>query len=492
MASSRRASAIDRGRSRKLYALMSAALHLDPDRFLPSEPAARAIARRLFDSVEKTPILSPHGHTDPAWFAYDQAFEDPVSLLLWPDHYLLRMLYSQGLALERFGLRPSDAGEVETDRRVIWRRFAEAYRLFRGTPSRLWLDHVFAEVFGLDVRLGPDTADHYYDAITAALARPEFRPRALFERFGIEALATTEGAVDGLEHHRAIEASGWPGRVITTFRPDDVTDPAREDFKYNLARLGALTSEDATRWSGYLAALATRRATFRQHGATATDHGHPTARTANLSKVEAQALLDRFLRGRAEAGDAELFRAQMLTEMALMACDDGMVMQLHPGSWRNHNPVLLRRFGRDRGADIPTRTDYVGALKPLLDRVGEHPGFSLILFTLDETNYARELAPLAGCYPCLKLGPAWWFNDSPEGMLRFRRQTIETAGFYNTVGFNDDTRAFLSIPARHDLARRMDCAYLAELVATHRLDEDEAAELAPELAYGLAKAAYRL
>ena len=351
---------------------------------------------------------------------------------------------------------------------------------------------MFATVFGLDVRLGPDTADHYFDAITEALARPEFRPRALYERFGIEVLATTEGALDSLEHHRAIGASGWPGRVITTFRPDDVTDPDREDFKYNLARLGALTGEDASRWDGYLTALATRRREFRRHGATATDHGHPTARTADLSRREAQALLDRILRGRADGGDAELFRAQMLTEMAKMACDDGMVMQLHPGSWRNHNPTLMRRFGRDKGADIPTRTDYVGALKPLLDRVGAHPSFSLILFTLDETNYARELAPLAGHYPCLKLGPAWWFNDSPEGMLRFRRQTTETAGFYNTVGFNDDTRAFLSIPARHDLARRIDCSYLAELVATHRLDEDEAAELAQDLAYNLAKQAYRL
>ena len=485
-------SAIDPAAPASLYAPMRAPLHLDPDRFLPSDPATRSIARGLFATVEAMPILSPHGHTDPAWFAQNQAFEDPVSLLLWPDHYLLRMLYSQGVSLESLGLRPSDDQSFETDRRLIWRRFAEHYRLFRGTPSRLWLDHVFATVFRLKTRLEADTADLYFDAISEALARPEFRPRALYERFNIEALATTEAALDGLEHHRAIRASGWPGRVITTFRPDDVTDPDREDFRGNLELLGALTREDVGHWEDYLAALAQRREMFRAHGATATDHGHPTARTADLSRVEAQALLDRILLGRAEAGDAELFRAQMLTEMAKMACEDGMVMQLHPGSWRNHNPNLMLRFGRDKGADIPTRTDYVGALKPLLDKFGEAPGFSLILFTLDETNYARELAPLAGHYPCLKLGPAWWFNDSPEGMLRFRRQTTETAGFYNTVGFNDDTRAFLSIPARHDLARRMDCAYLAELVATHRLAEDEAAEIAQDLAYHLAKQAYRL
>ncbi len=471
---------------------MTRTLRLDPDRFLPADTAVRSLARRLLDEIAGVPILSPHGHADPAWFASNRPFEDAVSLLLWPDHYLLRLLLSQGVPLESLGLRPHDDAPFETDRRAIWRRFAEHYRLFRGTPSRLWLDHVFADVFGLDVRLEPETADHYFDAINSALATPEFRPRALFERFGIEVLATTEPALDPLRHHHALRASGWPGRVIPTFRPDDVVDPDREDFATDLQRLGALTGEDTSRWSGYLAALATRRAFFRAHGATACDHGHPTARTADLGKIEAQALLDRLLRGHAAAADGELFRAQMLTEMALMACDDGMVMQLHPGSWRNHNPWLMRRFGRDKGADIPTRTDYVAGLKPLLDRVGMRADLTLILFTLDESTYTRELAPLAGHYPCLRLGPAWWFHDSPEGMMRFRRQTTETAGFYNSVGFNDDTRAFLSIPARHDLARRIDCAYLAELVVTGRLAEDEAAELAHDLAYTLAKAAYRL
>jgi glucuronate isomerase len=471
---------------------MTRPLRLDPDRFFPAEPSPRCLARRLFAEVERAPILSPHGHANPAWFASNEPFRDAVSVLLWPDHYLLRLLFSQGVSLESLGLQSRDGAHVETDRRVIWRRFAELYRLFRGTPSRLWLDHVFAEVFGIKFRLDPETADAYFDIINAALAEPGFRPRALFERFRIEVLATTEGALDPLDHHRAIRASGWPGRVITTFRPDDVVDPDRENFVTNLQRLGELTGEDTSQWSGYLASLATRRAFFRAYGATATDHGHPTARTADLSKTEAQALFDRILSGRAEAGDAELFRAQMLTQMALMACDDGMIMQLHPGSWRNHNPWLFRRFGGDMGADIPTRTDYVSGLKPLLDRVGMRAGFTLILFTLDESTYARELAPLAGHYPCLRLGPAWWFNDSPEGMLRFRRQTIETAGFYNTMGFNDDTRAFLSIPARHDLARRIDCAYLAELVVTSRLEEGEAAELAFDLAYNLAKRAYRL
>jgi glucuronate isomerase len=471
---------------------MSRPLHLDPERFFPADPGTREIAVRLFSAVESLPILSPHGHTDPAWFASNAPFEDAVSLLLWPDHYLLRMLTSVGITLESLGVRPGDEAAVETDRRVIWRRFAEQFRLFRATPSRLWLEHVFGKLFGLKVRLEPDTADLYFDSINAALRTPPFRPRALYESFGIEVLATTEGALDSLQHHRALAESGWSGRVITTFRPDDVTDPERVDFSANVRLLGELTGEDCAGWLGYLAALKKRRAFFREHGATATDHGHPTAATANLSEQQARELFARVLAGRPRAADAELFRAQMLTEMARMSCDDGMVMQLHAGAWRNHNGALLQRFGRDKGGDFPTQTNFTAALKPLLDLFGARRDFTLILFTLDESTYSRELAPLAGHYPCLRLGPAWWFHDAPDAMLRYRRSTTETAGFYNTVGFNDDTRAFFSIPARHDLARRMDCAYLAELVATRRLDEDEAADVAVDLAYRLPKAAYRL
>jgi glucuronate isomerase len=462
------------------------ALSLHPDRFFPAEPAVQAIARELFTRVETLPILSPHGHTDPRWFASDAPFEDATSLFLWPDHYVIRLLYSQGLALEALGI-----GDPNADRRAVWRLFAANYHLFRGTPSRLWLDHVFAAVFGFTDRLSDETADHYFDTIAAGLAKPEFRPRALFKRFGIEKIATTEGALDTLADHDLL-ARDWPGRVITTYRPDDVIDADKAEFAANLERFGALTGENTATWAGYLAAHRVRRAFFRQRGATATDHGPVTPATANLSAAEGQALLDRLLRGRREAGDGELFRAAMLTEMAKMACDDGMTMQIHPGSFRNHNAALFGKFGPHLGADIPFAVNYVQQLKPLLDAVGNRADLTIILFTLDETNYARELAPLAGHYPCLKLGPAWWFHDSPEGMLRFRRQTTETAGFYNTVGFNDDTRAFLSIPARHDLARRVDAAYLAELVATHRLDLDEAQELIADLAYNLPKAAYKL
>jgi len=471
---------------------MTHPLRLDPSRFFPAEPAMRRIAETLFEGVRGLPIVSPHGHAAPAWFAEDTPFEDAASLILTPDHYLLRMLASQGVALESLGVPPRDGGLFETDRRAIWRRFAERYYLFRGTPSRLWLDHVFAEVFGLEVRLEAETADFYFDSIGEALASAAFRPRALFERFGIEALATTEGALDQLKAHQELAQTGWPGRVIPTFRPDDVTDPDRPGFPGRLARLADETGEDTARWDGYLAALRARRAYFRALGATATDHGPPSAATADLSHAECQGLLDRLLAGRVEARDAELFRAQMLTEMAAMSCEDGMVMQLHPGSRRNHNPELFQRFGRDMGADIPAGIDFVDALRPLLDRFGNRADFTLVVFTLDPATWARELAPLAGGYPCLKLGAPWWFHDSVDGMLSFRRQVTETAGFYNTVGFADDTRSFVSIPARHDLARRIDCAFLAELVATHRLEMDEAVEAARDLAYDLAKAAYRL
>ena len=470
---------------------MANVLELHPDRLLPADPATRAIARTLYATIADAPIVSPHGHTDPAWFATDAKWSDATSLLLSPDHYLYRMLYSQGIELDALAI-PSRAGTPATDPRAAWRLFAANYHLFRGTPSRLWLDHVFSVVFGIEVALDASTADQYFDTIGEKLASDAFRPRALFDRFRIDFLATTEGAQDDLSHHHAIHRSGWGGRVVTTYRPDGVIDVEHEAFKPAMERFAALTGEDVYEWKGYLAAHRKRRADFRAAGATATDHGHPTAATANLSPSEAERLFRTIVTGTWTPADAELFRAQMLTEMAAMSVEDGMVMQIHPGSCRNHNAGLFASHGRDKGADIPTRTDYVHALKPLLDRFGNKRDLSIILFTLDESTYARELAPLAGHYPCLKLGPAWWFHDSPEGMRRFREMTTETAGFYNTVGFNDDTRAFLSIPARHDVARRVDCAFLARLVAEHRLQDWEAAELIQDLTTGLVRRAYKI
>jgi len=471
---------------------MTRALTLHEDRLLPAEPSQRSIARRLYGEVCGLPLLSPHGHTDPRWFAEDQPFSDPASLLIVPDHYVYRMLYSQGIPLEALGVPRRDGKPVERDGRRIWRLFCENWHLFRGTPTRMWFAQELHDVFGVREAPSAESADRLYDRIAECLGRPEFRPRALFERFRLEVLATTESPLDPLAHHAKLRASGWKGRVITTYRPDPVVDPDFEGFAQNVSRLGEITGEDTGSWAGYLRALLDRRVYFAAHGATATDHGHPTATTADLPGAECERLFARACSGKASAEERETFRAQMLTEMARMSVEDGLVMQIHPGALRNHNPQVMAAFGRDKGADIPMRTDYVHALRPLLDRFGNERRLSIILFTLDESTYSRELATLAGHYPVLRLGPPWWFHDSPEGMRRFRESATETAGFYNTVGFNDDTRAFPSIPARHDVARRVDCAFLARLVAEHRLDEDEAREVAVDLAYRLAKRAYRL
>jgi glucuronate isomerase len=461
---------------------------IEPNRLFPADPTTRQIAVSLYKEIAHLPIISPHGHTQAGWFANNVPFPDPATLFVQPDHYVFRMLYSQGISMDDLEI----GQPVIRDPRKVWRIFANNYYLFRGTPTRIWLDFAFSTLFGLEKRLSAETADEYFDTISAKLLTPEYLPRALFHRFNIALLATTDSPLDSLADHQAIRDSGWNARIIPTFRPDPVVDPEFAGFSQNIARLGEQTAEDTSTWKGYLNALSKERARFRALGCTATDHGHPTAQTADLPESEASSLFAKVLSCRSSAAEQELFRAQMLTEMARMSLEDGLVMQIHPGSARNHNRFVYERYGRDMGADIPRSTDYVNALRPMLDRFGNERDLTIILFTLDETTYSRELAPLAGHYPCLRLGPSWWFHDSPEGMMRFREQATETAGFYNTVGFNDDTRAFLSIPARHDVARRVDCSFLARLVAEHRLDEVEAVEVARELACGLVKKAYRL
>ncbi len=472
---------------------MSSASPLHPDRLFPANPTVRDLARDLYAEIAEMPIISPHGHTDPSWFAENAPFPNPTELLIIPDHYVLRMLYSQGVSMESLGVRPRDGRDYERDPRKVWQTFAAHFHLFAGTPSRIWWDHVLGEVFNAPYPLSPDNADAAYDIVDAALKTDAFKPRALLDRFNIALIATTEGALDDLTHHRALVGTGYETRVITTFRPDDVIDADKPEFAENIAKLGALTQQDTSDWAGYLEALRIRRRYFREVGrATATDHGHPSARTADLSPQACQALLTACLDGTASAEDTDLFRAQMLTEMAGMSLEDGMTMQIHPGSCRNHNPELYASFGADKGADIPLVAEYTQNLQPLLAKYGNHADLNIILFTLDESVYSRELATLAGHYPALTLGPPWWFHDSPNGMMRFRDQVTETAGFYNTAGFNDDTRAFLSIPARHDVARRMDAVFLAGLVAEHRITREDASIIAKALTTGLASQAYKL
>jgi len=462
------------------------------DFLFPAESTTRALARALHKHTSTMPIISPHGHVDPELLATNEPIDDIARELITRNHYILRMLYSAGVSLESLGVAPTDGGDVERDGRAIWATLAKNYHLFRATPSKLWFDHTLEAVFGIDEPLNESTADAIYDSATALLHSDPYRPRELLDRFDIEFLATTEGALDPLRHHGVMAADGLRGRVVPTFRPDDVVDPDRPDFAANLESLGELTGEDTESWEGYLQALRSRRSAFVAAGATATDHGHPTAMTADLQDNDAASLFERVRHGQASEADAELFRAQMLTEMATMSIDDGLVMQLHAGSWRNHNRCLADRFGPDMGADIPVPVTYVEPLKALLDRHGDNPALTLIIYTLDESTYSRELAPLAGHYPALRLGPPWWFHDSPEGIRRFRQLTTETAGFANTVGFNDDARSLLTIPARHDLVRRIDAGFLAGLVIDGRLSENDAFELAEDLAHRLAREAFKV
>ncbi len=440
------------------------------------------------------PLVCPHGHVPPELLGDPKArLASPAELFIIPDHYVTRMLYSQGVPLEDLGVPSIDGSEVETDHRKVWRRFAERFHLFRGTPTGLWIKDELITVFGITERLDAQSADRIYDQLEAQLTKEEFTPRALFERFNIEVLCTTDAATDELSHHRALaEDDEWGARVRPTFRPDAVINLQTPGWRENIDRLSAVSGVDATTYSGYIQALEERRSFFKGLGATATDHAALTADTARLPGREAEAIFARALKGEASSQDADRFTAHMLNEMARMSCEDGMVMQMHIGSYRNHNVRVHERFGLDKGADIPVATEWTRALAPILNDYGNEPGFHLILMTLDESTYGRELAPLAGHYPALRLGPPWWFYDSPNGMRRFLDQVMETAGIYNTAGFNDDTRAFASIPVRHDMWRRVTCNWLAGGVVEGVLEEEEAAEMAHELAYALAKKAYKL
>jgi glucuronate isomerase len=442
---------------------------------------------QLYCKIKDLPIVSPHGHCDPVWFAANEAFADPATLLVMPDHYVFRMLYSQGVPLEKLGI---GAHGKAADPRDVFRLFAQHWHLFLGTPSRIWIEHVLHETMGIETVLSVDTADAVYDQIAERLTREEYRPRALFDRFGIEVLATTDAALDPLEDHGAIAASGWTGRVIPTFRPDGVLDGADPAFVANLAVLETQTACDLDTYAGYLAALRQRRSYFIERGATATDHGIEVVMTEWLS--DPNALYQRLKSGNGTAQDAQRFYGHMLIEMAQMSVEDGLTMQIHAGARRGTNKALLKDFGRDMGADIPIAVDWVRGMDALLNRVGNNADFRVLLFTLDETTYARELAPMAGHWPCLRIGPPWWFHDSPAGIARYFDQVIETAGYHNLAGFNDDTRAFMSIPARHDLWRRGVAVHLAGQIDKGYFGIRDAERLAQLLAVDLARDAYGL
>jgi glucuronate isomerase len=468
-------------------------IHLPADRYFGPDARQKEIAQELYGPIADLPLICPHGHVDPRMFADpDYDFGSPADLLIIPDHYVFRMLYSQGVPLEDLGVPRADGGPTETDHRRIWQIFADHFYLFRGTPTGQWLAHELKLVFGVEDKLTSVSAQAIYDHIAACLEKPEFRPRRLFETFNIEVLCTTDVATDPLDHHRAIRESGWSGVVRPTFRPDAVINLDRPGWRANIDALSAISGITVDSYPAFIRALENRRAYFKSMGAAATDHAALTPYTGELSGREADAIFQRALRGETAADDAARFTGHMLMEMARMSIEDGLVMQLHAGSYRNHNQTIFERFGADKGGDVPISSEFTRNMQPLLNTYGNHSNLTLILFTLDETTYARELAPLAGHYPAVKLGPPWWFYDSLNGIARYFDQVMETAGLFNTVGFNDDTRAFPSIPARHDLWRRASANWVAGLLVRGLIDRDDAEAMVHDLAYGLVKRGYKL
>lgn len=468
-------------------------LILDPDRFFDPNTKIKKIAGELYESVKDAPIVSPHGHISPKLFADDNAsFSNPAELIVIPDHYLSRMLYSQGIPMESLGIPRIDNEKVETDPKRIWQIFSENFYLFRGTPTGLWLNYEFSKVFGIKYKLTGKTAMEIYGIIDEKLKSPEFSPRAMFKRFNIEVLCTTDEATDTLEYHKVIKDSGWNVRVLPTFRPDSVTNIHSKNWKKNIEKLGEVSGIDIHNYESFIKSLQQRRQFFKSMGATATDTAALTPYTEELTGTEADNILQRALKGETTEEDAIRFSANMIIEMAGMSIEDGLVMQLHCGSCRNHNQIVYERFGQDKGCDIPVQSEFTKNMKPLLNKYGNDAGLTLVIFTLDETTYSRELAPLVGHYPALKLGPPWWFHDSINGMMRYRENIIETAGLYNTAGFNDDARSFPSIPARHDLSRRIDANWIAGLVARHIIDMSDAKEMIKDTSYRLAKKTYNL
>lgn len=465
---------------------------LDPYRFFDPNGKVREIAYELYGKVKDLPIISPHGHVDPRMFAQNEPFPDPTELIIIPDHYVFRLLYSQGIPLESLGIPTLDGSAVETDHRKIWQIFADNFYLFAGTPTGAWLTHELEEVFGIKKKLNGKNGMVIYDELVEKLNSPDFLPRALFERFNIEILTTTDSASDLLEFHRQIKEADWSGRVIPCFRPDAVVDISKPNWKEEIHTLSAVSRTEITSFKSYISAIENRREFFKSMGAVSTDQGIYSPYTHKLSNSEVESIFKRALQGKATEEDSHLFIAHMLMEMARMSIEDGLVMQIHPGSFRNHNETIFQKFGPDKGCDIPVQTEYTNNLYQLLNTYGNDPKLTLIVFTLDETTYSRELAPLAGHYPALKLGPAWWFHDSIQGMTRFREMVTETASIYNTVGFNDDTRAFPSIPARHDLSRRIDANFLAGQVSRHIIKMEDAQKMIHALAYDLVKLAYKI
>jgi glucuronate isomerase len=444
----------------------------DPHRLLPVDPSTRAIAADLYARVAAAPIISPHGHVPPSLLLDDQPFANPADLFITNDHYVTRLLHAAGVDLAELG--------ADADPREAWRLLARHWHLFAGTASGYWIDEALGTVLGID----PPLTMHTYDEIASRLTEPGFRPRALFDRFGIEFLATTDDPLDDLAVHAQLQSAGL--RVAPTFRPDRYVDPDNDGFADAVARLGQTT------FAGYLAALEARREHFIRHGAVSADHGVVEPYTVDLDPADAERLFQLVLVGGGTVEERRTFRGHMLLQLARMSVDDGLVMTIHAGVFRNHSSPTFDHFGPDTGHDLPVPTSFVHGLRPLLERFGLERDLHIVLFTVDETAYSREIAPMASFYPSLYIGAPWWFLDAPDAMARVRSAVTETAGFYRSSGFIDDTRAFLSIPARHDTARRADVGYLARLVREGRVDLSTAERIIDDLVGDIPRAVFKL
>lgn len=473
--------------------VVSKKLQLDPHRLFPADPSTRDVARSLYEQVRDLPILSPHGHVDPALLVEDQPFPNPAELFIRFDHYVTRLMHASGVSLDALGIPDRGTPRTVASPREIWRTFSENWHLYAGTASGYWLQNTFSEQFGIDVHPDGDNADAVFDRIQESLTTPAFRPRALFERFGIDVMATTDDPMDDLAPHRALAADpAFRGRVLPTFRPDAYLNPATPGWAANVSRLAEWNGTSASSYAGYVDALAGRRRLFVENGAVSADHGVLEPYTVDLSASDAAALFEKGLTGALSAAEARVFTGHMLLESARMSVDDGLVMTVHPGVYRNHSSETFQAFGPDTGHDIPVTTTYVENIRPLLEKYGTEKDFHLVLFSVDETVYSREVAPLAGFYPSVYIGAPWWFLDAPDAVTRFRSAVTETAGFYRSSGFIDDTRAFLSIPARHDMARRLDSAFLARLVREGRIDQSAAERIVVDLVDALPRKVFKL
>jgi glucuronate isomerase len=463
-------------------------LHPHPDRLLGTDPAVREHARSIYQSTAGAPIISPHGHVSAAMLAANQPLTDPAELFVTPDHYVTRLLHASGIELERLGL-----GDSTTPPREVWRTLCAQWFRFAGTPVRYWLEDALAGVFGVTVTPDPDSADELYDLLDELLSEPEYLPRALLDRFGVGTLATTDDPADSLAHHRDLASvEHLPTRVIPTLRADAYMTPDATGWRERLEALTTASGEDCGSYLGLLEAIRVRREVFRLHGATATDCGVPDAWATPLSNAQAEMLHRQGLDGSISPEGVQAYRRNLLFQFGCMAAEDGLVMQLHAGVIRNHHAATFARFGPDTGHDLPAVTTYTEPLRALLNHVGTSPTFRIVLFTVDETAFSRDIAPLAGFYPSVYAGAPWWFLDAPAAVRRYREAVTETAGFFKTSGFIDDTRALCSIPSRHDMSRRLDAAYLAELVVTRQLAEAEAHSIGQALVSEIPRNAFRL